>query len=237
MKKQSLNMRRVKSFILLVLLVPFTVIGTVLSISEKVSADDSTIAASAEVVNITYISKKDTEVAAANLTMEVEEKIVVMQKEIAETELLEEVPEYVIEVTEEDIDYLLKVTFAEVGQTGNDLDALAVAATVVNRVQDGNYGGDTIVDVLTAENQFATYSDGNFWICDYYSPTEYDYREVRDSDITEEVRDAVERALLGEDPTDGALFFYAPRWCSEKQEEFFLTLDVVLETDTTKYLA
>jgi spore germination cell wall hydrolase CwlJ-like protein len=195
-------------------------------------AEDS----ASETLDVTIILKEETEVTTVSRAIELVEEIVVTQKEVTHEEISEDIPEYVIEVTEEDVNYLLQATFAEVGQTGNNLDALAVAATIINRVQDGNYGGDTIVDVLTAENQFATYGNGSFWFSDYSSATEYEYREVRGSDVTAEVKDAVERALLGEDPTDGALFFYAPRWCSEKQEEFFLSLELLLETETTKYL-
>jgi spore germination cell wall hydrolase CwlJ-like protein len=195
-------------------------------------AEDS----ASETLDVTIILKEETEVTTTISTAEVEEKVVVTQEKVTYEEVSEEIPEYVIEVTEEDVNYLLQATFAEAGYTENDVDPLAVAATIINRVQDGNYGGDTIVDVLEAKNQFATYHDGKFWFSDYSSATEYEYREVRDSDITEEVRTAVQNALLGEDPTGGALFFYAPRWCSEKQKEFFQTLELVLETEAMEYL-
>ena len=70
---------------------------------------------------------------------------------------------------------------------------VAVAAVVLNRVKDSRFP-NTIKEVILAQNQFTAVADGQF----YMTPNESSYK-------------AAQRALSGEDPSRGALFFYNPK--------------------------
>lgn len=124
---------------------------------------------------------------------------------------------YVFQVSEYERSLLEAIVFAEAGTT-EDIDGkVAIAAEVLNRMGDSQFP-DTVEGVLFQAGQ---YYNGN--------PMWYDqngeYRPVYESDITDDVREAVDLALQGADPTEevlggsGALFHYNPDYTSELELE------------------
>lgn len=99
----------------------------------------------------------------------------------------------IIAITEEDYNNLVRIVEAEA--TGLDVKAkILVANVVINRVFSKEFP-DNVTDVIYQGNgvQFQPIMDGRF-----YSVT-----------LTDTSYEAVDRALVGEDYSDGALFFAA----------------------------
>ena len=108
-------------------------------------------------------------------------------------EVVEEKPQAVIAYSEEDYNNLLRIVEAEA--TGGDvLSKMIVANVIINRVNHP-YFPNTVSEVVFQGNgeQFSPVADGRFYTV-----------AVTDSTI-----EAVNRALLGEDYSQGALFFAA----------------------------
>jgi N-acetylmuramoyl-L-alanine amidase len=99
--------------------------------------------------------------------------------------------EHVINITPREKEMLIRLVSAEA--RGESLEGkIAVAAVIVNRVQSSRFP-DTVWDVMHQPGQF--------------TPIENNTLPHTGDDACAE---AVERALRGEDPTGGALFFYNP---------------------------
>ena len=125
--------------------------------------------------------------------LEAEEIAVEEPLTTAHTEEEEEEPaadiscQSVFPCTEEERLVLQKIVMAEAG--GEDIiGQIMVANVILNRVKAGN---GTITEVVFAPGQFSPVEMGTYW-------TAYP---------TESVIEAVDRALNGEDYSDGALFF------------------------------
>lgn len=105
----------------------------------------------------------------------------------------EETPQTVISYSEEDYNNLLRIVEAEA--TGGDvLSKMIVANVIINRVKHP-YFPNNVTDVVFQGNggQFSPVADGRF------------YTVV----VTDTTIEAVNRALMGEDYSQGALFFAA----------------------------
>ena len=114
------------------------------------------------------------------------------------------------DLCQEDYDILLRIVEAEAGCEDED-GKLLVANVVLNRVNSDRFP-DTVSEVVLQESkgvtQFSPVSSGSIW-------------KVK---VSEETKDAVERALNGEDISQGALYFAARkyadsenmRWLDEK---------------------
>ena len=95
----------------------------------------------------------------------------------------------VIAFTDEDLDLLSRLVTAEAG--GEPVSAqVGVAAVVINRAQSGIFP-NTIKDVIYAPNQFSPVRNG--WI---------------NRPATGTAIEATKEALYGNDPTNGALYFF-----------------------------
>jgi len=90
---------------------------------------------------------------------------------------------------ENELRCLQKIVMAEAGSE-DIVGQIMVANVILNRVKTGRWG-DSIQDVVFAEGQFSPVEYGGYWAA---TPTS-------------EVKEACERALLGEDYSDGALYF------------------------------
>lgn len=106
-------------------------------------------------------------------------------------------------------DYYTLLQIVEAEATGGDLHSKQLIANVVlNRVNDPRFP-DSIYDVVwqrvDGQAQFSPTSDGRIYSCT----------------ITGTTIEAVERALSGEDESDGALFFFARRSSSGSSVEWF----------------
>ena len=122
-----------------------------------------------------------------------------------------------VSYTEAEFDMLSVVVEHEVGYC-SDESKLAVANVILNRVKSQDFP-DTIQGVLTAPNQFTAVSA-------YYNGT---------WEASESTRDCVQRALDGEDNTNGAIYYYAPQYCSASTAQWFETLTLCLELDGQRY--
>ena len=116
-------------------------------------------------------------------------------------------PNYVIEVSQGDIDCLMKIVEAEAGcedRTGK----LLVANVVINRVKDEAFP-DTVTEVVYQRNsqsaQFSPVSNGR----------------IDSVTISEETREVVYSALLGEDVSHGALYFVARQYADPEKVRWF----------------
>lgn len=119
----------------------------------------------------------------------------------------EEQNQWIYEVSEADYAALLKIVEAEA--SGEDLTGrLLVANVVLNRVKSSKFP-DTIEGVVYqragGKAQFSPVSTGKI-------------ERVR---VSEETIEAVERALCGEDPSEGALYFVAPAHANPSNLQWF----------------
>lgn len=112
---------------------------------------------------------------------------------VVEYEILEKTKKY--QLSDKDYDALLRIVEAEAG--GEDQNGkLLVANVVLNRVNNELFP-DTVCDVVMQKEQGIA----------QFSPTvDGRYQNVR---VSEDTKAAVERALYGEDISQGALYFCA----------------------------
>lgn len=138
--------------------------------------------------------KIEQEERAAVVTVE-DKPIASLPREIT---LQEMEPEYVIRVSEQDIECLMRIVEAEAG-CEDRIGKLLVANVVINRVRDDAFP-DTVTEVVYQRNsqsaQFSPVSNGR----------------INTVKVTEETREAVYSALLGEDVSQGALYFVARKY-------------------------
>ena len=110
-------------------------------------------------------------------------------------------------LTEKDLDTLLRIVEAEAG--GEDEEGkLLVANVVLNRVECDKFP-DTVTEVVFQQDngvtQFSPVKNGKF----------------RSVEISEETVRAVERALEGEDISQGALYFAARKYADSEKMKWF----------------
>lgn len=123
----------------------------------------------------------------------------------------------VISYTDEEFDMLCYVLQGEVGNC-SEQSKIAVANVIINRVKTGRFGS-SISDVLTAPNQFTA-------INGYYSGR---------NKPTQNTIDCAKRALNGEDNSNGAVYYYAPRYCGGSTASWFESLTFCMELDGQRY--
>lgn len=112
-----------------------------------------------------------------------------------------------IVLTWEDYDNLLRIVEAEA--SGEDeTGKLLVANVVLNRVADEAFP-NTVTEVIFQQNngvtQFSPVANGRFWTVE----------------ISEETVEAVNRAIEGEDLSQGALYFAARKHANQKSMRWF----------------
>lgn len=115
--------------------------------------------------------------------------------------------QYKYELDEENLEALCRIVEAEAGL--EDLDGkLLVANVVLNRMEDEQFP-DTVTEVVFQKekgiSQFSPVSNGSY------------YRV----EISDETREAVERALMGEDISQGALYFVARKYADSGKLKWF----------------
>jgi N-acetylmuramoyl-L-alanine amidase len=110
-------------------------------------------------------------------------------------------------LSEEDIDILCRIVEAEAGSEDED-GRLLVANVVLNRMQNENFPDTVKGVVFQSDNgvvQFSPVANGRF-----FSVT-----------ISDETINAVQRALTGEDISDGALYFVAREYADTGKLNWF----------------
>ena len=123
----------------------------------------------------------------------------------------------VISYTDEEFDMLCYVLQGEVGNC-SEASKVAVANVIINRVKSSQFP-NSISGVLTANNQFTA-------IYGYYNRT---------NTPSQNTIDCAKRALYGEDNTNGAIFYYAPRYCGGSTASWFESLNFCMELDGQRY--
>lgn len=123
----------------------------------------------------------------------------------------------VISYTDEEFEMLCYVLQGEVGNCSEE-SKIAVANIVINRVKSSQFP-NSIEGVLTAPNQFTAISG-------YYN---------RSKTPSQNTIDCARRALEGEDNTNGAIFYYAPKYCSGSTASWFESLNFCFELDGQRY--
>lgn len=124
---------------------------------------------------------------------------------VVDYEVLEQTKKY--QLSEQDYDALLRIVEAEAG--GEDEDGkLLVANVVLNRVNNESFP-DTVTEVVMQKEQgvaqFSPTVDGRF----------------QDVKVSQETYEAVERALYGEDISQGALYFCARKKADSTKVKWF----------------
>ncbi len=118
---------------------------------------------------------------------ETETNIHVLEDEPVEIEEVEK--RY--EPDEKEMELLARAVYSE-ARGEPEAGQVAVAAVILNRLEDEKFP-NTISGVIFQPRAFTAVADGQFW----YTPNKKAY-------------EAVEKALVGEDPSDGAVFYYNP---------------------------
>ncbi len=124
---------------------------------------------------------------------------------IVDYEIIEN--KWIYPLSEEDYEVLLRIVEAEAGGEG-EKGKLLVANVVLNRMNSKDFP-DTVKDVVFQRSgqtyQFSPISDGRYYTVE----------------ITKETVRAVERALMGVDYSEGALFFAARKSADPERMKWF----------------
>ncbi len=111
------------------------------------------------------------------------------------------------ELEETDIEALLRIVEAEAGQEDEE-GKLLVANVILNRVKNDSFP-DTVYEVVMQKDggvtQFSPVANGRYYMVN----------------ISEETISAVERALNGEDISEGALYFAARKYANQNRMKWF----------------
>ena len=147
----------------------------------------------------------ETEAQSVDLTKSVELEQFESVERVITYDTIE--PAYCISATKDDIENLMRIVQAEAG--GEDKKGkLLVANVVINRVKNAKFPNN-ITDVIFQKKknvtQFSPVSNGTIY----------------NVSISEDTKDAVYRALYGEDVSEGALFFMARQYANPENEAWF----------------
>ena len=123
----------------------------------------------------------------------------------------------VISYTDEEFTMMCYVLQNEAGNL-SDKSKIAVSNVIINRVKSPRFA-NSISGVLTAEGQFTAISN-------YYNKT---------NPPTEHTKECVLRALNGEDYSNGALFYYAPKYCGGSTAAWFESLTFCMELEGQRF--
>lgn len=122
-----------------------------------------------------------------------------------------------ISYTDEEFEMLTYVLAGEVGGCSEE-SVIAVTNVIINRVKSSSFP-NSIEGVLTQKSQFSA-------LRNYYNH----YRTPDNTIIS-----GAKKALDGEDNSGGALFYYAPRYCSASTARYFEQKEFCLELDNQRY--
>lgn len=143
-------------------------------------------------------------VKAAAMRQDLEEEIhLQMQQAAREEEARKKRERAVISYTDEDYEILKRIVQAEAGVC-DEKGRILVANVIINRVKSREFP-DNIRDVVYEQEQFSPVSDGTIDTC-------------RVTDVTER---CVDRALAGEDYSEGALYFMSRRGSTSVNIDWF----------------
>ena len=124
---------------------------------------------------------------------------------VVDFDVLEKEPVNALDASE--LDVLLRIVESEAGSEDGD-GRLLVANVILNRVNDDKFPSTVTEVVFQQENgvaQFSPFSNG----------------KIYQVEISEETYEAVERALNGEDISQGALFFASRKYADSTKMKWF----------------
>lgn len=159
--------------------------------------------------DVSEIEMQETESETENSEKEAEEeanaeiKTEDVLEEEAEEENIEDENEILL--SPEEYQVLLRIVQAEAG-TCDETGKLLVANVILNRIEDEEFP-DTVTEVVYQKRQFSPVMNGSINTCK----------------VTMETRNAVNRALQGEDPSEGALYFMNRSKSSSRNVRWFDT--------------
>ena len=116
-------------------------------------------------------------------------------------------PTYCIEVNEEDIEILMKIVESEAGCENRE-GKLLIANVVINSVKDKRFP-DNVKDVVYQRKQNVT----------QFSPVSNG--RINKVKISDETKDVIYSALIGEDISKGALYFMARQFANADNVKWF----------------
>lgn len=132
-------------------------------------------------------------------------EVAVSGQRIVSYELMEQTVQRLLDA--EELEVLLRIVEAEAGCEDED-GKLLVANVVLNRVENESFP-DTVTEVVFQRGkgvtQFSPVANGRFYTVE----------------ISKETESAVERALAGEDISDGALYFAARKYADSSRMRWF----------------
>lgn len=213
-RAQKRRQRKLRVFYarLIAILVFLTCITTaiIVAVSVNSGAKDENPTETTGLVKPSHTTKQEV-TTSCPLTQEKVEPVEVIKPEIPKAELSAEGPseEYYYHISDEDKVAIAKVVWAEA--RGECFEGkVAVAAVVLNRYYSGisYFNTESILAVVTQKNQFASIKNVT----------------ISNLENNPDCMRAVEAACKGWDPTramfsNGALYFYAPKYVSGYQAE------------------
>lgn len=160
--------------------------------------------ADARALSMPAFQAEETEETSSKRSVFMDESNAVSLQRVVEVSVLESER---MDIGKEDYDALLKIVEAEAG--GEDEDGkLLVANVVLNRVENPKFP-DTVKEVVFQQengtSQFSPVADGRFF-------------SVM---VSEETKEAVERALCGEDISQGAIYFASRKSADPDRMKWF----------------
>ncbi|MGN0601557.1 MAG: cell wall hydrolase [Oscillospiraceae bacterium] len=122
-----------------------------------------------------------------------------------------------VNYTSEEFEMMCYVLQNEAGYL-SESSKIAVSNVILNRVKSPNFP-NSISGVLTSNNQFTS-------IRNYYNRT---------NPPTQNTRNCVQRALKGEDNSNGAVYYYAPKYCGGSSAQWFESLNFCMELEGQRF--
>lgn len=192
---------------------------------EETVQEEDIASASIEVTTETEREDNETSIVGNVYKMGIMVMPIEKQKPMLEEANLEPETVYVAKASEnnnlfEEEFLLQQITFAEAGFNQPDDAVVGIVNVILNRKEDERFP-DTINDVVFDQSygvkQFSPTNDGKIYFYDWKDQDTYEYRTVEKTDITEQVRTSVEKALNGENTVGKRKYFYVPKWCSDEE--------------------
>ena len=175
-------------------------------ITDKVVFDNSSIEEQEQASELKQMESVKNESKKVNDSIDLEVSESIAEAEKAK-ENLEPVyinnPNMVIKLTAEELDLFERLVQCEAA-TEDMVGKILVANVIINRVNSSKFS-NTVTGVITSPKQFSPVGSGAI------------YSAVP----TQETKEAVQRALSGEDYSEGSLYFIARRYCSSSATSWF----------------
>lgn len=166
---------------------------------EVTAADENTEDAEPETEEVLASEEPDEERNALGLTQEEMEKLPGYE---TEPEVVEANEEEIV-LSDKEYNVLLRIVQAESGGC-DEMGQILVANVILNRVESDEFP-DTVSEVVYQKRQFSPVMDGSINTCK----------------VSQQTIDAVDRALQGEDYSEGALYFMNRSGSSSRNSRWF----------------